>query len=183
MTFNKFIILLCRGAMFPSPSTTVLSGPHRVGYRVDTRWRSFDSGVPRVTPVTGARFMTRRAIKRRIGWGAAFIAAYALVFNVILSSILIASVSPLAAADAHELCISTLDAGSIPGDPGKGGGKAVFRCPLCVGHHLAADAPHHPTELAERIPLRAEAVYSFQERTFARARFFDHLSRGPPALT
>ncbi|MCK1326353.1 hypothetical protein IVA94_36930 [Bradyrhizobium sp. 156] len=127
--------------------------------------------------------MTRLALKRRIGWGAAFIAAYALVFNVILSSILLSGVSPLAAVDGHELCISFVGANAVPADTKKNSGKATIHCPLCVGHHVAVDVPQPPADLAERFPLRVEAVYSFQERELARARSFDHLSRGPPELT
>lgn len=126
--------------------------------------------------------MTRIAFKRRIGWGAAFIAAYALVFNVILSSILIASVSPIAAADAHELCISGVTADGLPAGTDTSGGKVTIHCPLCVGHHVVADLPPPPITFAERIPLRAEVVHSFQARIFARVRSFDHQSRGPPAL-
>lgn len=130
----------------------------------------------------GRSEMKRRALKRQIGWGTAFVAAYALVFNVILSSILIASVSPGAAADAHELCIRDASAGGVPADTDKGGGKLAIHCPLCVGHHVAADLPPPPTTLSERIPLRAEVVHSFRQRVFARVRSFAHLSRGPPAL-
>ncbi|UPT84648.1 hypothetical protein HAP41_0000030385 [Bradyrhizobium barranii subsp. apii] len=126
--------------------------------------------------------MAKLAFKRRIGWAAAFTAAYGLAFNVILSSILIAGVSPLAAADAHELCISSIEANAAPADTEKSSGKATIHCPLCVGHHVAVDVPRPPADLAERIQLRVEAVYSFQERILARARSFDHLSRGPPDL-
>jgi hypothetical protein len=126
--------------------------------------------------------MTGIATKRRIGWGAAFIAAYALVFNVILSSILMASVSPSAAADAHELCISDINPDALANDAGKSGGKMLVHCPLCVGHHVAVDLPPPPAALIGRIPLRAEIVHSFQEHIFARIRTFANLSRGPPVL-
>jgi len=125
--------------------------------------------------------MTRLAFKRRIGWGAAFIAAYALVFNVILSSILVASVSPTAAA-AHELCISGDNTDAARTDADKTSGKTAVHCPLCAAHHISgALPPPHPT-LTGRIPLTASAVYSFRQRIIAYARSFDHLSRGPPAL-
>ncbi|WP_142251366.1 DUF2946 family protein [Bradyrhizobium sp. UNPF46] len=126
--------------------------------------------------------MTRLAFKRRIGWGAAFVAAYALVFNVILSSILVASVSPTAAAAAHELCISGDNTDAARTDADKTSGKTAVHCPLCAAHHISgALPPPHPT-LAGRIPLTASAVYSFRQRIIAYAWSFDHLSRGPPAL-
>lgn len=126
--------------------------------------------------------MTRLAFKRRIGSGAAFIAAYALVFNVILSSILLASVSPAAAAAAHGLCISsdTTDTGQTDAD--KTSGKTALRCPLCVAHHISGALPPPQPTLTGRIPLTAGAVYSFRQRIIAYARSFDHLSRGPPVL-
>lgn len=125
--------------------------------------------------------MIRLAFKRRIGCGAALIAAYALAFNVILSSILIAGIPPL--VDVHELCISSVDANAAPADTNKSGGKAAIHCPLCAGHHGAGSMPQPSPGLADRIPLRVEADYALQERIFARARSFAHLSRGPPALT
>ena len=126
--------------------------------------------------------MTGVAHKRRIGWSAALVAAYALVFNVILSSIFIATVSPLDAFDAHELCLRGADANSVPTDADKGSGKIVVHCPLCLSHH-AADVPRLPVDLTDRIALRIEAVHSFKARIFARARSFAHLSRGPPGLS
>ncbi|AWM06585.1 DUF2946 family protein [Bradyrhizobium symbiodeficiens] len=126
--------------------------------------------------------MTRLAFKRRIGWGAAFIAAYALVFNVILSSILIASVSPTAAAAAHELCISSDNTDAARTDADKTSGKTSVHCPLCVAHHIAGTLPPPQPTLTGRIPLTASAVHSFRQRIIAYTRSFDHLSRGPPAL-
>lgn len=127
--------------------------------------------------------MTGFAFKRRIGWGAAFIAAYALVFNVILSSILIASISPLAAAAAHELCISSDNGDSARTDADKNRGKTAAHCPLCVGHHVAGGLPPVEPAFTDRVPIPASAVYSFRQRIVAYARSYDHQSRGPPALT
>lgn len=124
--------------------------------------------------------MTGVTRKRRIGWSAAFVAAYALVFNVILSGI--ASASPLAAVETHELCLSGLGAISAPADVDKSTGKTAVHCPLCVGQHVAADVPRPPAHLTERVALRTAAVHSFKARIFARARSFAHLSRGPPEL-
>lgn len=126
--------------------------------------------------------MTRLAFKRRIGWGAALIAAYALVFNVILSSILIASVSPTAAAAAHELCISSDNTDAARTGADKTSGKTAVHCPLCVAHHISGALPPPQPTVTGRIPLTAGAVFSFQQRIVAYARSFDHLSRGPPAV-
>jgi hypothetical protein len=127
--------------------------------------------------------MTGHAYRRRIGWGTAFIAVYALVFNVILSSILIASLSPAAAAAAHELCISSDDGNAARSDADKQHGKTTVRCPLCVGHHVSGALPPPQPGLIERLSLAAPAVFAFRQRIVAHARSFDHLSRGPPALT
>lgn len=127
--------------------------------------------------------MTGLARKRWIGWGTAFIAVYALVFNVILSSILIASISPAVEAAAHKLCISSDDGNAAQSDADKRSGKTTMRCPLCLGHHVSGALPPPQPTLTDRIPLTASAVYSFRQRIVAYARSFDHLSRGPPALT
>lgn len=127
--------------------------------------------------------MTGFAYKRRVGWGAACVAAYALVFNVILSSMLVASVSPFAGSPAQELCISSDNGDAARTDADKHGKRTNVRCPLCVGHQVSGALPPPQPTLADRIPLTASAVYSFRQRIVAYARSFDHLSRGPPALT
>lgn len=120
--------------------------------------------------------------KRQVGRGAAFIAAYALVLNVILSSMLVASVSPVAAAATHEFCLGSDSGDAIPVDPGKPGGKTTVHCPLCLGHHVSNGLPPPQPALADRVPLTASIVYSFQQRIVAYARSFDHLSRAPPQI-
>ena len=127
--------------------------------------------------------MTGFAYKRRVGWGAACVAAYALVFNVILSSMLVASISPLAGAAAQELCISSDNGDAARTDADNHGKRTNVHCPLCVGHHVSGALPPPQPTLTDRIPLPASAVYSFRQRIVAYARSFDHLSRGPPALT
>jgi hypothetical protein len=120
--------------------------------------------------------------KRRVGWGAAFIAAYALVFNALLSSILVASISPVDAALAQELCVNSLDADMGRADADKHSGKKAVHCPLCVGHYVSGALPPPQAALIDRIPLTASVVHSFHQRIVAYARSYDHLSRGPPAL-
>lgn len=131
--------------------------------------------------------MLRGVRKRRIGFVAAMIAAYALVFNVVLTSVLTASLSPAFADALHELCVSggNADVGKTDADKSdadKGGRKTAIHCPMCVGHHVDGGLPPRSPTLVDRIPLRANAVFSFQRRIFARALSFDHLSRGPPGL-
>ena len=126
--------------------------------------------------------MARFVFKRRAGWGAAFIAAHALVFNILLSSILVASISPTDAALAQELCVNGNNADMGRTDADKHSEKKAVHCPLCVGHHVSGGLPPPQPALIDRAPLTASVVYSFQQRFVAYARSFDHLSRGPPAL-
>ncbi|MFT4116504.1 DUF2946 family protein [Bradyrhizobium sp.] len=125
--------------------------------------------------------MTSFGSRRRVGVGTAFIAAYALVLNVILSSILIASFSSISPAAAHEICMSGVD--TDPTDADKSGHKTTIHCPLCIGHHVTGGLPPPDTVLAERVALRAEAICFVRDRLVAHIRSSAHLSRGPPALT
>ena len=128
--------------------------------------------------VGGDRVMTGFVSKRRIGLAAGLIAAYALVFNVVISSIVV-SLSPISAADAHELCSS---GGTDAGGADKRGHRTAIHCPLCVSHYASGDLPPSESDLATRFAFRAEVVYAFQERIFARTRSLAHRSRGPPGL-
>ncbi|MCP3400196.1 DUF2946 family protein [Bradyrhizobium sp. CCGB20] len=126
--------------------------------------------------------MMRFGYKRRIGCGAAFIAAYALLFNLILSSILAAGVSPAAVAAAHELCSSSgnLDAGRTGTD--KNGKKLAIHCPSCAGHHTPTALPSPQAALADRRYVELVIAVAFEARFVAAFRSHDHQSRGPPFL-
>ncbi|WP_354122187.1 DUF2946 family protein [Bradyrhizobium sp. LA6.12] len=125
--------------------------------------------------------MARFVFRRRVGIAAALIAAYALVFNVVLTSVLVASTARVAAAAAHELCIGGGDTDAARSDADKSG-KIAIHCPLCVGHHVAAGLLPPQPALVDRVPVAARTVVAFQARVLARARSFDHQSRGPPGL-
>ncbi|WP_420807590.1 DUF2946 family protein [Bradyrhizobium valentinum] len=114
---------------------------------------------------------------------AAFIAAYALVFNVILSSVLAAGLAPTAAAAAHVLCVNSADADAARNDAGKSGQKIAIHCPLCVGHLITGALPPPQPTLCDRLPVQTCAVFAFVSRFVAHFRSFDHQSRGPPRLS
>jgi hypothetical protein len=130
--------------------------------------------------------MMRFVHKRRIGCGAAFIAAYTLVFNLILSSMLAAGVSPAAAAAAHELCSSSgnLDAGRTgtdnSGNTDNSGKKLAIHCPSCVVPHTPTALPPPQAGLADRQYVEVVIAIAFEEGSVAPFRSHDHQSRGPP---
>ncbi|MFB9267780.1 DUF2946 family protein [Bradyrhizobium erythrophlei] len=127
--------------------------------------------------------MARFVLKRRVGRVAAFIAAYALVFNVVLTSLLAASISPTLADAGHVLCFSSVSADAAQGDAGKSGQKAAIHCPLCVGHHVTGTLPPPQPVLGDRAYVQLRTVRAFEARFVARYRSYDHQSRGPPVLT
>lgn len=88
---------------------------------------------------------------RSIGRWAAFVAVYALVFNVMLTSALLASISPLKFNALHELCLNGSSA--IPdADGNSDSAKPIVRCPLCLSSAVAtADQPPQTPALAIRI--------------------------------
>ena len=120
---------------------------------------------------------------RTIGRWAAFVAAYALVFNVMLTSALLASVSPLKFNTLHELCLngasspSSADGNSDPGKP-------IVRCPLCLSSVAAmADQPPQTPALAIRIALQVFFEPVRHDDGVARFATLDHQPRGPPHLS
>lgn len=119
-----------------------------------------------------------------IGIGAAWLAAYALVLNVILSSVLhAAALSPLTWAAGHMLCANSADIGAVRDDAGKGDKRASVHCPLCVGNHSTAALPPPPFPvLIERVPSKTGAVVASGDVFVARAKFSDNQARGPPGL-
>lgn len=117
---------------------------------------------------------------RAIGRWAAFVAAYALVFNVMLTSALLAAVSPLKLSALHELCLSGV---STTPDADGNAGKPVAHCPLCVSNAVAADLPPQPPALAIRIALHALFEPASHDHIVARFAASDHHPRGPPHLS
>jgi len=118
---------------------------------------------------------------KRLGRFAAWAAAYALVFNVMLTSALLATVSPAKFNALHELC---LNGGSLPSTDGSTDkAKPVIRCPLCTSAMAAIDAPPQSPALAIRIALHAEFEQARLETIAPRLVSTDHQPRGPPYQT
>ncbi|MDF3808959.1 MULTISPECIES: DUF2946 family protein [Rhodopseudomonas] len=117
-----------------------------------------------------------------IGSAAAFAAAYALVLNVILSSALLATLSPTALAASHELCFNSANAAALPGDAQKSGKPAAVRCPLCVSNHVAVALPPTIALAFDRVAVAIAPVAAFAAPFVANERPRSHRARGPPRL-
>jgi hypothetical protein len=119
-----------------------------------------------------------------IGIGVAWLAAYALVLNVILSSVLhAAALSPLTLAAGHIVCANSADISVVQDDAGRSDKRASVHCPLCVGNHSTAALPPPPFPvLIERAPSQTHSVVASDDVFVALARFSDHQARGPPSL-
>lgn len=120
---------------------------------------------------------------RSIGRWAAFVAVYALVFNVMLTSALLASVSPLKFNALHELCLNGSSA--VPDADGNSDpAKPIVRCPLCLSSAVAmADQPPQTPALAIRIALRVLFEPAPNDHVAVRFAASDHQPRGPPHLS
>lgn len=120
---------------------------------------------------------------RSIGRWAAFVAVYALVFNVMLTSALLASVSPLKFNALHELCLNGSSA--VPDADGNSDpAKPIVRCPLCLSSAVAmADQPPQTPALAIRIALRVLFEPAPNDHVAIRFAASDHQPRGPPHLS
>lgn len=120
---------------------------------------------------------------RAIGRWAAFVAAYALVFNVMLTSALLATISPSKLNAFHELCLNGSSA--VPdADGNTDPGKPVVRCPMCLSSAVAmADQPPQTPALAIRIALRVLFEPAAHDHVVVRFAESDHQPRGPPHLS
>ncbi|UZE50174.1 DUF2946 family protein [Rhodopseudomonas sp. P2A-2r] len=122
--------------------------------------------------------------KRIVGAVASFVAAYALVLNVMLSSMLLASLSPVAAAAGFEICANNPDLAAAHDDAGKSTGKAVVHCPLCVGNHHAAGAlPPTGPSFAVRVAVASPPAFTPGGSVATRAATSSHQARAPPRLS
>lgn len=120
---------------------------------------------------------------RAIGRWAAFVAAYALVFNVMLTSTLLASISPLKFNALHELCLNGSSA-APDADGNSDPSKPIVRCPLCLSNAVAmADQPPQTPALAIRIALRLLFEPARHDDGVALFTTSDHQPRGPPHLS
>jgi hypothetical protein len=121
--------------------------------------------------------------KRRFGAVASLAAAYALVLNVILSSLLLASISPTDAAAGYAICHNNPDLASAPDDAGKTTGAPAVHCPLCVGNHAPGAPPTLTAELGVRIAVAIAATVAADETVTAHVITSDHRARAPPRLS
>ena len=122
--------------------------------------------------------MKQHTRKSLFGTVASMAAAYALVLNVILSSLLLASVSPSLYAAGFEICAVNPD----HGDAGKSPGQVAVHCPVCVFSH-APGAPPQPTQFAvSRIAIAISPAFAHEAAIVARLAATDHQARAPPAL-
>jgi hypothetical protein len=110
-------------------------------------------------------------------------AAYALVLNVVLSSLLLAAISPTAQAAGFELCLTHPDLAASPDDTGKTSGAPAVHCPVCVGTHAPGAPPASATFLVSRIAIAIAPVAALDDRIVAEAATSDHRARAPPRLS
>jgi hypothetical protein len=110
-------------------------------------------------------------------------AAYVLVLNVVLSSLLLAAISPADAAAGYQICHNNPDGTATTDDAGKTSGKPVAHCPLCTGSH-APGAPQAQTAfIATRIAVAIALVAAPDDSFVAAPATSDHRARAPPHLS
>lgn len=126
--------------------------------------------------------MTHLSRKRRFGGWAALVAAYALVFNVVLSSLVMASLSPAAFAASMEICASNPDLAASHDDDGKTSGKVAVHCPVCVGSHAAGTPPPAGPALSVRVAIVVAPSFAAAADVVATAATSSHRARAPPRL-
>lgn len=118
-----------------------------------------------------------------MGTAAAWIATYALVVNVILSSALLASISPTDFDAGAAICANSADISAVRSDAGKNNKRITIHCPMCIGNHVASALPPVPNAVIfERTAIRIPLFVAFDASFVASARVFDHQARGPPHL-
>jgi hypothetical protein len=127
--------------------------------------------------------VTHVSRKRWFGAVASLAAAYALVLNVVLSSLLLAAISPTAQAAGFELCLTHPDLAASPDDAGKTSGAPAVHCPICVGTHAPGAPPASATFLVSRIAIAIAPVAALDDRIVATAATSDHRARAPPRLS
>jgi hypothetical protein len=127
--------------------------------------------------------VTHVSRKRRFGAVASLAAAYALVLNVILSSLLLASVSPADAAAGYQICHNNPDIAAAQDDVGKTTGQAPAHCPLCVGNHAPGAPPALNVVFASRIATAIATAVAPDETVTAHVITSDHRARAPPRLS
>jgi hypothetical protein len=117
-----------------------------------------------------------------MGLAASWVAAYALLLNVVLSSMLLAAISPVAQAAGLEICISHPEPAGTP-DNDKSAGRSIVHCPACVGNHAPGAPPTIASFAITQIAVEIEASSASEDDNRPRRTTFDHQARGPPPLT
>ncbi|WP_158005634.1 DUF2946 family protein [Tardiphaga robiniae] len=121
--------------------------------------------------------------KRWFGGVASLAAAYALVLNVILSSMLLAAISPADAAAGYQICHNNPDSAATQDDVGKTTGKPAAHCPLCTGSHAPGAPPAQTAFVTSRIAIAIAPVAAPDDRIVATVATSDHRARAPPRLS
>lgn len=125
--------------------------------------------------------MGKKHIARAGRW-AAFVAVYALALNMMLTSALVASISPVEYNALHQLCLNGVSTGQTTdkGDPA----KPIVKCPLCLSSAAStADVPPQSPALAIRIALHVPFEIITHRDIAVRQPSRDHQPRGPPHLS
>lgn len=119
------------------------------------------------------------ASKRAIATGAAWAAAYALVFQLFCAGLLLASVSPATAGFGAPLCITGIHGQDGPDQDPPLATKGVY-CPLCTahafGHALVPQAP----SLYRAAAVPAAAPFVSAPHLAVLKRVYDKRARDPP---
>ncbi|QUS41752.1 hypothetical protein RPMA_25040 [Tardiphaga alba] len=114
---------------------------------------------------------------------ASLAAVYALVLNVVLSSLILASVSPAAQAAGFELCLTHPDLAVSLDDNGKTTGAPAVHCPACLGTHAPGAPPAIATFAITRIAIAITPFTAPDDRIVAERATSDHRARAPPQLS
>lgn len=126
--------------------------------------------------------MTYGSRKRWFGAVACLAAVYALALNVVLSSLILASVSPAAQAAGFEICFTHPDLAASPDDSGKTTAPTPH-CPLCVGTHAPGAPPVVAAFSISRIAIAIAPIATPDDRIVAARATSDHRARAPPQLS
>lgn len=128
--------------------------------------------------------MTQSHYKRLIGKVASFAAAYALVLNLVLSSMLMASLSPAAFAAGTEICVASAVYGVAhqAGDPDgtDKSGVAPVHCQLCMAATLAGTPPPSANYLIARNAIAIAPIPVLARIIAAGPDTSAHSPRAPP---
>jgi len=115
-----------------------------------------------------------------MGTWAAWAGAYAFVLHAILTSVLLAGISPASAAAGFEICASGVEH-ALPDDSGKTSKTGIVHCSLCASHHAGGALPPLASASVVRIATVLERGRAFEQRMFGRPQASRPQPRAPPA--